>query len=447
MDFIANAFRSFEPALNGFIDLWWFWLFLVLVWIARAFWLAYCQAWFKATDIDPNWVMLEIRLPREIEKTPRAMDQVFMTMHGMRNSPTNFKEMWWDGEVTRWFSLEVVSFSGDIHFYIRLHKSYRNAVESSFYAHYPDIELHEVKEDYIYRLPPTFAELHSQGYELFGNEFVLAKADAFPIHTYEQFEKPEDEQKLDPVAALLELLAKCRPRESIWLQILIRPTDDSWKKRGEEIMKELKEKFGRRQIATPLGEFVMLDRSPGEIEIMKAVDHNLDKPGFETLIREIYIAPKEIYSDGFARRGVLAAFNQYGSELLNKFVNNFKAWTRVQVWYKPYIFPKIRQRTRQERLYKNYRERRLYAETRTGSILDFKIFHWGFGARKLAHMGEKTPLAHMVLNTEELATLFHPPTAVVLVGPLVKREQARKIGPPAGLPIYGAAGEEKLPGL
>jgi hypothetical protein len=43
----------------------------------------------------------------------------------------------------------------------------------------------------------------------------------------------------------------------------------------------------------------------------------------------------------------------------------------------------------------------------------------------------------MIFNTEEMATLFHLPTKIVLTGPSVKSSEARKAGPPAGLGIYG----------
>ena len=79
----------------------------------------------------------------------------------------------------------------------------------------------------------------------------------------------------------------------------------------------------------------------------------------------------------------------------------------------------------------------MYSETTVGALLESKWYHFGFGARESSKM---------VLNTEELATIFHPPTIAVQTGPLIKRVEARKVGPPAGLPIYGEEGEE-LPGI
>jgi hypothetical protein len=45
------------------------------------------------------------------------------------------------------------------------------------------------------------------------------------------------------------------------------------------------------------------------------------------------------------------------------------------------------------------------------------------------------------MNVEGLATLFHPPTSVVLTAPHIRRVESRKTGPPAGLAIFGEEGE------
>lgn len=410
-------------------DFWPFWVFLAFFFLARSLWLAYVQEYFK---LAIPWTMFELRIPREILRNPRAMEQIFMTIHGVRNSPSSIKEKWWQGEITMWFSCEIVSFGGELHLYMRVPEKHRDIIESGFYAQYPDVELVEVKEDYIDRLPSTIKDLFTKGYDFFGNELKLEKNDAYPIRTYMDFQETEEEYQLDPIGVLLETLSKCNPQEHLWIQIIIQPVDDSWRKAGEEVIKEIKEKVGRRQLKTQLGEFVIIDRSPGELEVLKAVDRNIAKPGFSTIIRYLYIGPKETLDEGYGRRGVSSAFNQYASAATNKFVHNTKAWTRISFWYPPHIFPGLRRRARKARIYKDYRNRKIQDETLVGKFARFKFFDWGFAARKKGKM---------VLNVEELATIFHPPMAVVLTGPLIKRVEARRVGPPAGLPIYGEEGE------
>ena len=133
------------------------------------------------------------------------------------------------------------------------------------------------------------------------------------------------------------------------------------------------------------------------------------------------------------------ALNQYASETFNKFKYNVSAWTLAKIWYYPFIFPKRRARARQERIYYNYRSRNMYQETFSGTLLNMRLFNWGFKPRRMSKK--------LSLNTEELATIYHLPTYIVLTGPLIKREEAKKMGPPAGLPIYGEGDSEELPGI
>lgn len=421
------------------LQFWWLLAFLVLSFAAPSFWLTYVQTYYKKNNA---YMLIELHLPREVKRSPRAMEQVFTAIHGIKNSPSNFEEKWWQGEVPLWFSCEIASFGGEVHFYMQIPAKHRNMIEAALYAHYPDIEVSEVKEDYIYRMPPTWPELEARGYNIFGNELILdrKKGDVYPIRTYEDFEEQVEEKQLDPISSVLETLVKIKPQEQLWLQIIIRPlVDDTWKKKGEQVMKDLKEKVGRRTVQTAFGEYVAIDRSPGEVETMKAIDKKLEKPGFQTLIRYIYIAPRGIFNANFGQRGLFTAMNQYMSESLNKFGHNVKAWTRASFWYWPYFFPQKRAAARKERIYANYRARKMYGETTLSAVFEVKFFHFGLAAREWGQF---------VMTNAELATIYHIPTFAVLTGPIVKRVEARKVGPPAGLPIYGQEGEEeKLPGM
>ncbi len=427
------SFLSTTPFLK---DLWWFWLFLILFFLARSIWRAYIYEYYARSI---GFVLLELKIPREVRKTPKAMEQVFMTMHAVKNSASDFQERWWDGEMPMWFSCEAISFGGEVHFYLRVPKVRRNHIEAGLYAQYQDIEIVEV-EDYVDRLPPNIPELYQAGYKFFGNELILANKDVYPIMTYIDFEAVAEEKELDPVSALLETLSRIRPQEHLWMQILVRPLVDdfitAWHKKGEKEVEHIKETTGKRKMFSPaFGEFVMIDRSPQDVEDMKAISKNIEKPAFDVLIRYMYISPPEFFNSSFGRRSILSALNQYASETYNKFKHNTRAWTISKIWYFPHVFPKRRARARAERLYQNYRERKMYPHTFMATLLRAKLFDWGFRPRRASPM---------TLNVEELATIYHLPTYIVLTGPLIKRVEARKGGPPAGLPIYGE-GEEELP--
>ncbi|MDP3710699.1 MAG: hypothetical protein Q8R29_03175 [bacterium] len=448
MENLRNFLDFLPPEVSGaivtfadvFSSLWWLWLFIFLFFIVRAVWSAYRQALWKNAI---KWTTWELRIPRETRRTPKAMEQVFMHIHSLYNSAGNFKERWWDGEVTLWYSCEMVSFGGDVHMYMRVPTGRKNVIEAALYAQYPDIEL-VVAEDYVSRLPTTVDDIDKAGYNFFGNELRLIKDDEYPIRTYIDFEAPVEEKEIDPISATFEILAKLRPQETVWIQILFRPVKDDWKKKGEKTIKTLKEKYGRQKVELEKGQMTFTMPAPGDIEVLKAIDRNIGKPGFESLIRYIYFAPKEIYSDTFPRRGIFGAFNQYASESLNKFAHNFKAWTRADFWNKPHIFPVRRLRARKLRMLSSYHTRSMHNETWMGTLLESlsesrSFVGPRFGARKMGAM---------ILNAEELATIYHLPTLPVLTGPLIKRSESKKVGPPAGLPIYGEGQEsEKLPGI
>lgn len=444
---VASAFVMPELSSTAFDDLfssligplarfWWLWLFFLLLYVVKSSWLSYVQARFRS---EIQWSMLEIHIPRELRKTPRAMEQVFTAIHQLRNAPAHVGERWLDGEVTRWFSFEVASFGGEIHFYARVPTIHRNTIEAALYANYPDLEVTEV-EDYTRRLPATYAELAREKYQIFGNELALAKPDGYPIRTYFDFEAVEETKELDPIASLMEVMGKLKPAETIWVQIIIRPADDSWKKEAEQLVKKLKDELGRDEQEGQFGKFIFKDRSPGETDLLKAIERNISKPGFETLIRYLYIAPESIYKGDFGRYAVFAAFNQYATESMNKFRNNFRNWTRASIWYFPHFFPDRRKWARRMRIYENYRKRYIYEETSNAG------FFTRLSKIRRHHIAFEVKSDKFVLNTEELATIFHPPTFLVLTAPFIRRIESKRGGVPAGLAVYGGD-EDELPGM
>jgi len=421
-------------------------LFFILIFLVPGLWLAYVQAYYL--KISTKFVLIELRPPREVTKTPRAMEQVFTSIHSLGSGPdlkfpTVLNEKWWNGEVVYPYSMEMVSFGGEVHFYMWIPERHRNIIEAALYSNYPDMQVKEA-DNYLDRLPRTFGELKERGYQLFGTEFVLAhrrklghKYDIYPIRTYFDFEAVAEEKELDPISGVMEVMAKIRPQDTTWLQIIIQPTVDNEpraiKKEGEDILGEMK-RLARSVKNEQTGEIHMVMPSPGESETMRAIERKLSKPMFNVVIRTIYMGPKEGFSSNYGQRSMISAFNQYASETYNKFRNNGKVWTRANMWYPPFIFPKRRLLGLKERIISNYRERRFYHETRLAWMLQMHVSNFGVGGKRIT------------LNAEELATLYHLPTIMAPTGSIMVKEEARKAGPPAGLPIYGEGGAE-LPGI
>ncbi|MEK9195137.1 MAG: hypothetical protein AAB975_02080, partial [Patescibacteria group bacterium] len=380
--------------------------------------------------ISTKFVLLELRPPREVVKTPRAMEQVFTSIHSLGSGPdlkfpTVLNEKWWNGEVVYPYSMEIASFGGEVHFFIWIPEKHRNIIEAAFYSNYPDMQVKEA-DNYLDRLPRTFGELKKRGYELFGTEFLLAHKketkdkiklnyDIYPIRTYFDFEAVAEEKELDPISGIMEVLAKIRPQDTIWLQMIIQPAVEGERgrieKEGGLVLAEMK-RMARSVKNLETGEIHMVMPSPGESETMRAIERKLSKPMFNVVVRTIYMGPKEGFSSNFGQRGIISAFNQYSSETYNRFRNNGKVWSRANMWYPPFIFPKRRLLGLKERIIANYRERRFYYETRLAWILQMHVSNFGVGGKITT------------LNAEELATLFHLPTIMAPTGSIMVKEEA-----------------------
>ena len=106
--------------------------------------------------------MLEIKLPKETFKSPKAMEVVLGAFH--QAPGINVYEQYFLGHVRPYASLEIASIDGHVHFFIRTLKKYRIAVETHIYSQYPTAEIHEVP-DYVFGVPYLVKD---SGWQLFG---------------------------------------------------------------------------------------------------------------------------------------------------------------------------------------------------------------------------------------------------------------------------------------
>ena len=407
---------------------WWAILPLGLFFVWQEFWVwGLNRLWRKSIE----WMVLEIKIPRNILKTPKAMENIFSALHAVYATDPGFEDKYFKGSDLLWFTFELVGYAGGVHFYVRCPKQHRNLIESAIYAEYPDAELSEA-EDYTELMPQI---LPNDIYDLWGNDFVLAKENPYPIKTYEYFEAPVEEQRLDPIAAITEVMSRLREGEAIWLQYLLRPVPDSgWKKEGEEIRDKIMQ---RKKEAKPgffelvidgLFQFLknltfapteypvwpadggkeekgkLLQLSPGERNVLEAVENKISKLGFEAAIRFIYIDKQDSFTPSNIA-AVNGAFRQFNTQDMNGFKPVSDTITFV---------------TSKKLTTKSwFRKQKLHVRKRL--IYDMYKLRW-------------FPPKHSILNTEELATIFHFPL-VTVEAPLLRRLETRKGEPPSNLPI------------
>lgn len=197
------------------------------------FWLFYIHTLYIS---NLKWVMLRVRTPKEMLKTPKAMEQVFSAAYGTYTHGLRFSEAYWDGMVEHWTSFELVGYSGGVSFYIRCIDRFQHLFEAAVYAQYPEAEI-DVVDDYTSLLPTV---LPNNTYDLWGADMILARNDAYPIRTFPYWEAIVSEEKVDTMASFLEVLSKLREGEMVWMQILLTPTNDGWiKKSFAEVVKKV----------------------------------------------------------------------------------------------------------------------------------------------------------------------------------------------------------------
>lgn len=405
--------------ISIFLAFWWvivpFFLFIVF----RNLWLKYVRAEYLKSI---SWTTLEVKVPRSVLKTPKAMEIIFSELHAVYSGDPNFIEKYWRGKVENWLSFEIVGHAGGVYFFTRVPSLFRNLAEAAIYSQYPDAEISEI-DDYTDLLPSV---LPNQTYDVWGADFILARESAYPIRTYIFYEAPVEEQRLDPMAAMTEVMSKLKPDETIWIQVLVRPAGDGWKKQAEELVNQLIGKktaaggkwhdfswlfdlfrnFVRAFFEPPVwGEKekaaapAPASLTPGQQTAIKEIENKISKLGFETNIRFVYVDKK----DSFTRANVaavLGALRQFNTQNLNAFKINGQTATKAGWPFK----------ARKEYL----RKRAIFA---------------AYKARKFPSSG-----AGSVLNTEELATVYHYPL-MVTEAPMLRRLESKKGEPPVNLPI------------
>lgn len=373
-------------------------------------WVSFARERFLASQ---EYVLLRITPPRDFHKTPMAMELFINALYQTSGESTPIDRLW-HGKVRTWFSLEMASHEGEVAFYIWTRKGLSNFLQSQIYAQYPGIEVKEV-EDYVSKV-----DYHSGEYSMFGVEYGLAQPDPVPIRTYVDYglDKVEskDELKIDPITPTLEFLGSLKQGEHAWIQIIVRAhkkedkdetkwfgKTDKWVDEAMDLIKDIKEKS---VYENKKGEIVPL-ATKGQADKINAIERSVSKLGFDCGIRSLYIARKDVFS-GVNIPGLVGSFKQYGSFNLNGFK---PVVTTSFDYFWQDIGGKKSAKIKKE-LFDAYKER-------------------GYFWRKLKkHKTRKK----FILNSEELATIYHFPGADVQT-PSLTRVQSRRGNAPSNLPI------------
>jgi hypothetical protein len=305
-------------------------------------------------------------------------------------------------DINDYISFEIAAVGKKIAFYINVPKKLQALVEKQLHAQYPKAHIDVVKPYNIFR----------KGSKASATDIVLQKDYVYPIRTYKSMET-------DPLNALTNSLSKLTPEEGAAIQILISPAKHHWQHRPRKLASEIqqgrnpnavdaslsqkaltkglhaasgvfeeiffnnKKKNSEMSKFDPSGMNKPLTLTPMQQEIVKKFEEKASRPGFNFNMRIVTSSPSEEASEAHLKN-LMASFMQYTMPPFNGFKGKKRKVQRVVTDY------------------------------------IFRVFRSSSG----------------VLNTEELASLWHPPTKYTET-PNIKWLSAKKAPPPQNIPEAG----------
>ncbi|MEA3292897.1 MAG: type IV secretion system DNA-binding domain-containing protein [Patescibacteria group bacterium] len=344
-----------------------------------------------------------ISLPKknkEEGETSKSEKEIISAMEQLYSSLNNIKEkkkIFIYGQPHLVFEIATSQVGEEIIFYLALPQRYEDVVEKQIHGFYPDASVEKVEDYNIF---------NPEGVTM-GSYLKLARDSVLPIKTYQNLE-------IDPLQEITNTLSKLEEKgEGAVIQIVFRPASSEWRKAGQDIAKEMQEgkSFSQAKSDVSGNWFVKLTKelrgnaslsqqqnqklepkqpsiTPGQEEIIKAIEEKASKIGFDVNLRILVSAGTEQKAKQILNH-LESAFVQFNDPNLNEL--------------------------------KSFRLQK-------GRGLKKLIYNFSF---RLFNNKQK-----ILLNTEELSSLFHFPTTNIKT-PKVKFLKAKSSAPPANLPKQG----------
>jgi hypothetical protein len=416
---MLNSSNFLYIGIVTFLSLYPFWLPIFLAYIFMHTWIRYVREKFISKQGE---VLLEIKLPREITKSPLSMEIILAAL--WQKASATLHDTYLNGKCRPWFSFELASIGGQVHFYIWTAPKYRALIESQFYSQYPGVEIVET-EDYTkgsyhdVETRPMWACYYKKGKPLGIDSNMV------PIRTYMDFgldkAGDDEENKHDPLAATLEWMGSIQRGEQIWIQIMFQAHRDvgfldahffskkDWKGEANNAIKTVMKKAamkgeGDKEVNT-------LKLTKMENDVVNSIQRNLSKHPFDVCIRGLYIATKESNKIGERVPGLIGAFRQFsGAQYFNELKLAAPYFTDFD--YPWDDFMRMRRSARERKMLDAYKKRSYFQYPYKNYLMPGPI----------------------IMSTEEIATIFHLPGTVVAT-PTLNRIESKKSDAPVNLPV------------
>lgn len=332
----------------------------------------------KNSDLDEKQETL-----KDFKETIALMEQLLSSLNSIYSSKIKNFFLWQD-----YISLEYVASNMEIYFYLVCPINYKNLIEKQINWFYPDAIIEETQEINIFKNKKYWQWTYLR----------LQKPFVYPIKTYQKLES-------DPINNITNAFSKLEEDERASIQIMIRPSKDDWQeecsKISSQIMEWKKEKLftlNPLKILVLLVKFLVPDEdwktpetpknqtSALTQERAKIVDEKREKTGYEVIIR------------------IITTWNN-SSSVKNELTNITTSFRQFS--YPEFNWFSLSKRHNLNKLVKNY---------------IFRYFKREFLSKK------------DILNTEEIASLFHFPHIKYNKTPEIKWQNFKIVKVPSNIP-------------
>lgn len=286
----------------------------------------------------------------------------------------------------RHISFEILAQGGLVHYYAVVPTVLVDVVRQAIAAAYPTARLEEVAEHNI------FSRVGKMSGTI-GGEFSLRKEYVYPIATYQ-------ESKRDAARALLNAFAEASREDGMAVQFLVRPARDGWTRASVDAANKIKKDKGKKsgisEVVDPKGLMAALWKPPEapdadikpedkqltslEQATVEAIEDKTRYPGYEVLVR-VVVSSSTAARSQMLLKNVVAAFSLFDSSTFNGF--RFAMAKNIEDLVTAYIF-------------------RFFPQAKN----------------------------HTILNSVELATIFHLPNQNSIPTSQVQRQTSKQVDGP-----------------
>lgn len=235
-----------------------------------------------------DWVLYEIRVPKENEIEVGVAEQMFANFSGIGGGGKGFLGKFMT--VKNAISFEIVGLPESIQFYIYCPRKLASWVEKQVLGSYQDAEFTEAREHNVFREDGrvSFASLE------------LSDESYNSLKTSEDFEG-------DTMANVTSSLSKIEDGEGIIIQLVVSPAGGGWAKAGRKFVNRVE-----ANNADPEKKRINVSQ-----EQLQAVSKKCSKPGFRCALRVVAVA-KDDSTAKMHLNNVVGAFDQFSNPGLNE---------------------------------------------------------------------------------------------------------------------------------